>query len=895
MFEKGRTRLRPALARFFSFPSLVPASVTGPMQLSMAQFPPPDGGSNLGGSNLGGSGLGGSDWDPGDGDFKKGNKAKIFGTLAVVVALGAGAYFVVQSGEGETKLTVAEAAEQMQDIFVLPKDQQITAWREWAQKPGHEGGITEIKQEALKQLAWARDPEGVNLAITALASPSPKLQSMAATVLAHYGSPAADAAKPALLEAFKKAGPGSKPQIAWTLVVLGESAAFDEILSLYRAGHLSSVQRLGGGSAFDPNRIVDLVSLEQVAGLAQDESPSVRQLVATVLSRHASPQWTDTLIALLEDADHEVARQAAPGLGRIGDQKARDPLIAKLKTADQDSRERYLDALKKGIGGRGLVLALYAFVNEEDRQTNWYRKKEILALIDELNDPRAADSLYEYLQVEPHVHYQFRVARALAQIGDVRAVPTLAKRLRMDPLKIYSDEYDWEMILKRDDSERVESARMIADLAVLHPEKRDEMRRQAEDALIFWNHEKPSPHANGLRALASLGATKDIDALRKWANPSVPLPKEGQSPPLPQEFVIAQSALRYIGRMKDERSWTVLVDTLKKRPADLSISSEAMYQGGLALLGMSLNALGKGAADGLSEWGDPKGFEPLLNYVIDPKENENARESACAALAWTAQGQDILRVAEKISEFSSQSPEDSFRRKCLLEALVQRPVPGTAGALLALLNRDQALETRNQVARAIAKSGIDADTEAKLFELAKDEALMNDAVLALILGGSPDAAARAVALYAGLPKVAVEELQDLWFKSFGFWSTEDLSSGVIFRYVDNALAISRVEINLTPQEWAVHHLERQFGNLLFDNGPHSFTRVVLRHRLYEMAEGDDAEKAAGAIRTLRFLKELGVLMAVRDGNSASARLAEMAAFELINPKIITGVKPIEQD
>lgn len=895
MFEKGRTRLRPALARFFSFPSLVPASVTGPMQLSMAQFPPPDGGSNLGGSGLGGSGLGGSDWDPGDGDFKKGNKAKIFGALAVAVALGAGAYFVVQSGEGETKLTVAEAAEQMQDIFVLPKDQQITAWREWAQKPGHEGGITEIKQEALKQLAWARDPEGVNLAITALASPSPKLQSMAATVLAHYGSPAADAAKPALLEAFKKAGPGSKPQIAWTLVVLGESAAFDEILSLYRAGHLSSVQRLGGGSAFDPNRIVDLVSLEQVAGLAQDESPSVRQLVATVLSRHASPQWTDTLIALLEDADHEVARQAAPGLGRIGDQKARDPLIAKLKTADQDSRERYLDALKKGIGGRGLVLALYAFVNEEDRQTNWYRKKEILALIDELNDPRAADSLYEYLQVEPHVHYQFRVARALAQIGDVRAVPTLAKRLRMDPLKIYSDEYDWEMILKRDDSERVESARMIADLAVLHPEKRDEMRRQAEDALIFWNHEKPSPHANGLRALASLGATKDIDALRKWANPSVPLPKEGQSPPLPQEFVIAQSALRYIGRMKDERSWTVLVDTLKKRPAELSVSSEAMYQGGLALLGMSLNALGKGAADGLSEWGDPKGFEPLLNYVIDSKENENARESACAALAWTAQGQDILRVAEKISEFSSQSAEDSFRRKCLLEALVQRPVPGTAGALLALLNRDQALETRNQVARAIAKSGIDADTEAKLFELAKDEALMNDAVLALILGGSPDAAARAVALYAGLPKVAVEELQDLWFKSFGFWSTEDLSSGVIFRYVDNALAISRVEINLTPQEWAVHHLERQFGNLLFDNGPHSFTRVVLRHRLYEMAEGDDAEKAAGAIRTLRFLKELGVLMAVRDGNSASARLAEAAAFELINPKIITGVKPIEQD
>lgn len=894
MFEKGRIRLRPALARIFHLPTLRIAEAAGvPSGTFMARFPPDD--VDLPGGPALPSGLGGGGFDPGDGDFKKGNAGKIAAGLALVAALGGGfAYLSMGKSDAPTELSVEQSAEVMKNIFVLPKEQQLAEWRKWAATPGDEGGLTEIKQEAIKQLGWAMDADGVKLATQLLASPSPKLQSMAATVLSHYGAPAADAAKPALLEAIKKAGPGSKPQVAWALVVLGEAGAFDDILALYRAGQLSSVQRLGGGNAFDPNKIVAMVPIEKIQGLAGDSAPAVRQLVATVLSRNAKPQFTDTLIQLLGDADHEVARQAAPGLGKIGDQKARDPLIAKLKTADKDSREKYLEALKQGVGGPGLVLALYAFVNAEDEQTKWFRKKEIFGQIDELNDPRAADALNDYLQAETHVHYQYRTARAMAQIGDSRAVPALAKRLRMDPLKVYSDQYDWEMELKRDDKERIEAARMIADLAAMYPQKAADFRAQAEDAIIFWSHELPSPHANGLRGLAAMGSTKDLEALQKWANPDVPLPKEGQQPPMPQEFVIAQSALRYVGLLKDQKSWAPLTDALKKRPEKLNISSEAMYQGGLAILGMSLNALGKGAADGLSEWGDPKGFEPLLTYIENPKENENARESACAALAWTATPESFIQIAEKIQKYSSATPDDAFRRKCLLEALIQRPVPGTAGALLALLNKDQAIETRANVARAIAKSGIDADTEAKLFELAKDSALINHAALALILGGSPDAAARAVALYADKEKVVIEELQDLWFKSFGFWSTEDLEKGVLFRYVDNAIAISRVELKSTPQEWAPHLLEKQFENLIFDNGPHSFTRVVLRKKLYEMAQGSDAAKAAGAIRTLRFLKELGVLLALRDLPTDAGKLADQAAFEIIHPKVVSGVKVPEK-
>ena len=54
-------------------------------------------------------------------------------------------------------------------------------------------------------------------------------------------------------------------------------------------------------------------------------------------------------------------------------------------------------------------------------------------------------------------------------------------------------------------------------------------------------------------------STKDITALRKWANPDVPLPKEGQQPPMPEEWVIAQSAMRYAGWLKDDTTRPVLL------------------------------------------------------------------------------------------------------------------------------------------------------------------------------------------------------------------------------------------------------------------------------------------------------------------------------------------------
>jgi HEAT repeat protein len=866
-----------------------PSAPVPPPIVELAKWPPDDDDAAGGGAPPQSPGVPGS-FDTGDGNFKKGRFNPFVILIGLVAVIGLALFLFIGLKQDAEKLTVEQAQAQKKALFVLPKEEQLPKWREWAASDRSD----EMVQEALKQLAFAKDPAGVDLAIKALQRPSEPVQAMAGTALAEYGSPLADAAKEPLLQALPKVGPGAKPQVAWALVVLGESRAFDKIMELYRAGHLSKVQRLGGGVAFDPEKIVRLIDLDKLATYAGDESPAVRQLVATVLSRNAAPKWTDTLIKLVKDKDAEIARQAAPGLGKIGDQKAREPLIAALKDTDKESRKKYLAALRDGIGCEGLVLALDA--NDSDVEKSWYQTKVIFDMIRNLADPRCGDALLKFLETKPNIHWQTEAATAMAEVGDIRGVPWLAKRLRMDPLKIYSDQYDHEQLLKRDDNERVVSSRMIADLAVLYPDKREQIRNDAEDAVIFWIHELPSPHANGLRALAAMESTKDIKALRDWADPNKPLPKEGQQPPFPEEWVIAQSAMRYVGWLKDEQSWTVLEKALTRRDPKLDVTMDGLMAGGLAILGMTLRALGVGAAHGFSEWGDPKAFKLLMKYIDEPKENEQSRLEACAALPWVATKDDMLEVAKKVQEYDKADKDDSVRRACLLEAFIVRPVPGVASALLPMLNEEAALETRHQVARAIGKAGFDKDIEGKLFEMMKSDSLINDAALALILGGTPDVAARAVAMYADKNKSVVEELQDLWYRSFGYWSNEDLSSGRIFHWVDNAVAISHVELKGVPQEWASFLLTKQFDNLLFDNGPHSFTRVVLRVRLMQMAKDESKkEQMEGAIRTLKFMKEQGVLLALRDEKGATGKLAADAYFELMNPKVVTDVKVPEDD
>lgn len=823
-----------------------------------------------------------------DGNFKRGRFSPVAILVGLLIVLGAVGAIWLGVKQDSQKMTVEQIVKEKKNIFVLPKKDQIPLWRKWAATTAEPA----LQQEALMQLAWAGDDEGVGLATKALAQNDHRVKGVAAQVLAYYGPKKADGARGPLLAALKVSDDSDRPQIVWALVELKEPQAFQAAMEQYRKGYLSKVERLGGGIAFDPERLTNLVSLDELAKLAGDESPSVRQLIATVLSRNAEPKWTSTLIQLVKDKDVEVAREAANGLGRIGDETARAPLLEALSTADKDNRQKFLEALRDGIGGEGLVLALDS-VKKDPPEATWFQTKQIMEMLRDLADPRSAEPLVKWIETaKPPLHWQGEAGTRLAEVGDIRGAKYLGERMLADPVKLYTLEHFWEADegghLSRTDLPRVVGARMLADLAVMHPDKADELKADAEDPVIFWIKDRPQPHANGLRFLAAVHSEKILPQMREWAFPKDELPKEGQQPPFPQSFETAQSALRYLGWMKDEPSFPKLLDQFKrKKDKKMDITNDGLQGAGLAMLGMALRAVAYGAAQGLAQWGDERAVKPLMEFVEDETWHEEARQAACEAIAWCADDKTMLEVAKRAKEFAAKKePRQQIIGACYASALALKPVPSAAGELADLLVPEVELGVRMAIARAIGIGGFDEGVQAKLFEKLQNVEVRNAAALALILGGTPDTAARTVAMYADFDKAALDDLKDHYYNAFGYWSDEDFKRGNLYRYVANAIAITHIKVFDVPQDWARQRLQAQFDNLKFDNGPHSETRVVLRYRLYQAAKSGDEAARKGALETLKFMKEKGVLMALRSEQGETGEAAKRAYHELMNPKAV---------
>ncbi len=814
-----------------------------------------------------------------DVDFKKGRSRPVM--IVVGLLLAAGAVGAVYLGlESDSKRpTVEQIAATKKGIYVLPRAEQIPKWQELAKQ-----GSFELRQEALTQLTLFGDKSALELATAALVDTDHRVRGVAAQVVAHFGLPAAESARAATVKAYNEADASDRPQLGWALITLKEESVFPKVLEQYKLGHLATVQRITGGQAFDLDLFARLRTPDQWAELSGDPSDAVRQLVAGILSETGDKKYTAQLIKLVSDPKTEVAREAVSGLGKIGDAAALAPMLAALSKADKDDRQKFLEALRDGIGGRGLVLALPSVAKDPPERTK-FQTKQIFDMLRTLSDPRAADELVKFLESKPSPHWMTEAATRLAEIGDLRAVPYLADRLRMDPMKIYDNNKDPDY--RRDDNERVVAARMLADLAWLHADKAADIAAKTEDAAIYWGTEKPAPHGNALRLLALSGSKKGLPKLRDWATPKEPLPKAGESGAFPLAFTTAQTALRYLGYMKDEGSWGTLEKQLTRKEAKLDITQDALMGQGISMLGMVLRGLAVGAAQGYAEWGNPKAYPMLLKIAEDEKQHENAREQACMAIGWVATDDNMKDVVERAKAAGGDAKKQQLRY-CLMEALIRKPQPAAIPDLLKLLDKSTDTAPRHQVARAIGWAGVDKTTETALFEKMKDKDLMTDAALALLLGGSEDAAARAVAMFGDSPKEVLDDLKDIYFNSFGYWSDDDLAKGRIYRWVRNAEAVSTTRVRDILQDWARLRLGAQFNNLEYDNGPHSMTRVVLRARLRDIARKGDAAAKKGAIDVLKFMKEQGSLMALRDEKGETGDLARRALFELMNPKSVVG-------
>jgi HEAT repeat protein len=844
-----------------------------------AKWPPDDADLPGGAGPAFPSGPGG--FGPGDdGNFKRGafKPIAIIVVIAIVIG-GAVAAFMAFKTEGERK-PKEQTAKEMKDLQLLPWAEQLPKWRALAKQTDD----TRAQQEAFEQLAWKKDPEGLQAIIAGLASPEHIVVGRASQAILEYGSPMADGAKPALIAALAKSTNADKPQICLALIALHEPSVFDQVLAEYKLGHLSTVTRLDGFKAFDAEEMAKMVSLDKIASLAGDENESVRQLVATVLSRTGDAKWTDVLTKLVQDKVTEVAREAAVGLGKIANEASMKPLLTALSTASKDNRAKFLEALRDGVGGKGLVFALQT-VSHEKPETEKFQMKQLFDMMKELEDPRIGDALLQWVQqTAPKPHWKTEAGMRMAEVGDVRAAPILGWRLSQDPLKLYND-VDWPE-LRRDDNERVYAARMLADLAIAHPEAKGELLKAAEDSTISWCKDKPQPHSNGLRFLVNAGSKDIIPALKAWADPKDKLPGVGEVGNFPMGWVTAQSALRYLGQ--SQNGWDILDKQLNRRPPKIDASWDALLNGGLTILGMALRGLGYGASDGFALWGDPKAAPILIKHIESPLENEQSRDAACFALSWVATDDVMKQVAEKVKNNDKDEPKAVFLRKCYLETLTRKPVQEANATLIDMLKPNVDIEIRHRAARAIGIGGMPKALMPILYEKLKDKALRTDAALALLLGGDEEWAMRAIAYYNTDSDPAVmEELKDAYNGTFYYWSDKNYDNGDVARWVENAQAIAHIKVRDTMQDWVGAVLARNLiESIEFDSGPHSITRVVLRAKLLADAKGPNEVKRNAAINVLKFLKEKGVLMALRYEQGPVGEIARKAFFEVMNPKAV---------
>ncbi len=509
----------------------------------------------------------------------------------------------------------------------------------------------------------------------------------------------------------------------------------------------------------------------------------------------------------------------------------------------------------------------------------WTELRRIFSRLRVLGDPRSADGLVRWAAAPPRsAHWKGEVGARLGELGDLRAVPFLAERLRLSPADVYSAARPWEADdggpLWRTDVVRAVAARLLAELALLHPDAREAIRATAEDAVVSYASDAPLPHANALRFLAAVGSPRGVELLRRWAFPPDPLPGPGALPPFPAAFETAQSALRFLGAARDEPSFDRLVAQLGRKPKALDITQQGLMAGGIALQGMALRAVGMGAAEALAHRGDPRAQKPLVTLIEDETWHEEVRLAACQALAFSSDDAYQAEVARKIKSFASrpEAPKQVIAA-CYASTAAAHPSAAIVPVLVDILASAPPFAVQLQLARAIGASGVDAAVEGRLLALVADPRMGASAAVALLLGGSPAAAVRAC---AAMGAVAPEVLQDVYARAFGVWFVADLERGSLFRWVENAEALGAAS---PTQPWAAKILATQLRALRYDNGPRTLTRVAALHRLLEIARSAEPAARRGAVATLAMLDARGALAALADDPGETGRLAVVRLAE----------------
>ncbi len=678
----------------------------------------------------------------------------------------------------------------------------------------------DVRLEVMSELGEHRDAESVPMLVAALDTPG-SIRAQAARSLARIGSPGADSTKPDLMRVLPLCeDPPSRAAVVWALAVLNEPSAADAIVEEFAAGHLQ------GQHGFDPRIIVTVLGVQRLSTpeMITHEQVGVRTLVAQALSEDGTVAVIDPLTRMLEDEDDQVRRQAASGLGRIGDPRAAGPLFAAMQS-NPNMRVQVLDALRRSTGARGLAVLLASATDDAT-------KRDLAIMIRGTHDPAGADALATLLTSTDDIA-KLEAAKGLAELGDARGVPFLLETARGTDLGRARDALD-----------------MLA--LVQSPEVPGVLGPMVTDETYL---------ARRAGMLKALGRSGSPDAGRILVHEL-----EGDD--------IATAAMA-LAELDYDPAYSQLLGMIP-RPANTPFNQHA-GMAGVALETAYQNRTA--AVRSLGRYGRPDAAEALMTIVEDAEDDPRLRNDAGLSLGAVANDEVLGQIIEKI-----QSTDlDDAARRYYLGALWQQPSRPIATRLLEVMaNTTLSGDIRIPAAVAVGYAA-DPANDARLIQMLESPDTDDAAAIAICLGGSEEAA-EALLARLGADNDLRMSIQEMLMNQTNDWfnlvTTPLWDSGQVYRRLRVAELLHNGEgDNRHGYAWTTFIARLQAGW----GGHNGMSTNQIRQRLYADLTGSDATVRPMIVRIFAATGDMGLLMAARDSGGPGAEEARNMLMELNRP------------
>jgi HEAT repeat protein len=681
----------------------------------------------------------------------------------------------------------------------------------------------DVKIRILQKMGEYEDAAAVPVIVQQLESQVPTVRAAAARALAAIGSPGADAAKPDLLRILPNTDERDRAPVVWALAVLGESAAADAIIEEFSSG------RLQGQPGFDPAVISNVLGPERLSSneLLDHDETSVRVLTASALAEAASPEVIDPLSRMVdfelgrEEPDENVLRAIASGLGRAGDARAGGPLFRILES-QQRMRSVVLDSLRKTVGAPGIAALL-----ESADDVSIVR--ELVRMLANGHDPRAADTLAEYVDHED-ADIRQDAAFGLADLGDPRATPVLLDLATGEETPVAR-----EALTKL---QRLGAEQAADGLAAMLDEERFLARR-----------------ANTLRALGRTGASHVGSVIEEQL----------------ETDDVASAALA-LADLDYEPAYDRLLDMIP-RPDDVdfsqpTVANEEAFMNRTA----AVRAVGR--------YGRPEAAEALMTIVEDPLDDRRLRHDAALALGAVATAEVSRTVLEKL-----QDPDlDEVAKRYYVSALWQNPSRELAPDLMDLI---EAADTPPDVKRAAALAvGYAADPalDERVASMLANPDTQREAAFMVVLGGSEanaEALLEALGDNGELQQVLMFTIRDDESNAFNLVTQDAFDSGQIWRRLQVAQILNEGEGDNRHGYLWNHVIERLRVGW---DGHDGMTPRQIREELWNALRGDEPDRRELAADVLAAMDERGLLMSARDQGGPGSDEARERLREMNNPE-----------